>query len=102
MRVAFAVIVFVMVIRQHWAFRLKKDLNYLEDSRTLDVDEEKVPEIFHEKGRTYEESGRGWEITSSILQLIYNLIGRTGHSPKSLQLARQMNVSKEKHDSFFK
>ncbi|KAL0266940.1 UNVERIFIED_CONTAM: hypothetical protein PYX00_009344 [Menopon gallinae] len=39
--------------------------------------------------------GRGFGITSSILQLIYSIIGKTGHSAKSLELARQMNKLQE-------
>lgn len=35
-----------------------------------------------------------FEITTTLFRLVYNIIGRTGHSPKSLRLARQMNVSK--------
>jgi len=40
-----------------------------------------------------DRQSRHFEWTTTVFRIIYNIIGRTGHSPKSLQLARQMNVS---------
>lgn len=42
---------------------------------------------------TGSRKSRQFELTTTLFRLIYNIIGRTGHSPKSLRLARQMNVS---------
>lgn len=34
-----------------------------------------------------------FNLNTTLFRLIYNIIGRTGHSAKSLRIARQMNVS---------
>lgn len=92
MKANLIVIIFVMTIKEFLCFRLTEDLDYLTGFHLGFEDE--FFKICEEEARGFDEStGRYIEITSSILQLIYSLIGKTGHSAKSLELARQMNVS---------
>ena len=80
-------IIFSTCIKQCECFRLWSDYGY-PTNQDYDYDD------FLQYDEDYGENvGRHLELTSSILQLIYNLIGKTGHSAKSLELARQMNVS---------
>lgn len=93
--ISLTVIVLVMAIKQIWCSHLDEDLHSLSFLHMNEVDDD-VLKLCEDELRLSDRKSRHLEITSSILQLIYSIIGKTGHSPKSLELARQMNVSKKK------
>lgn len=101
MNIAVLLLIFLLDVKNVGCFRAKEDFDLFAGLRL-----EPVSEFFKELMSDEQDdeqvddrslgasTGRYLEITSYILQLIYSLIGQTGHSAKSLELARQMNVSR--------
>ncbi|KAK6640436.1 hypothetical protein RUM44_012130 [Polyplax serrata] len=98
MNIAVLLLIFLLDVKNVGCFRAKEDFDLFAGLRL-----EPVSEFFKELMSDEQDdeqvddrslgasTGRYLEITSYILQLIYSLIGQTGHSAKSLELARQMN-----------
>ncbi|KAK6636289.1 hypothetical protein RUM43_009948 [Polyplax serrata] len=98
MNIAVLLLIFLLDVKNVGCFRAKQDFDLFAGLRL-----EPVSEFFKELMTDEQDdeqvddrslgasTGRYLEITSYILQLIYSLIGQTGHSAKSLELARQMN-----------